>query len=82
MNRVKSFYRSAKEVAQNAGKKAAVVLGATVAGTQMAMAQAVDLGAAATTELSGAKATVGGILLILVGIAFLFVLYHLIKRAK
>ena len=60
---------------------------AAVAGTAMiasghAMAQTADLGAAAETAISGAKDTVSSILLVLVGVAFLFVLYKLIVRAK
>lgn len=74
MQKVVSFVR------RNAAKVTAGA-GAMVA-SGMAMAQDADLAATATSALNGAKSGINGILVILVGVVFLYVLYKLIKKAS
>lgn len=73
--------RSARAVRTSFGKFASVCMLA-VALSPMAYAQSTDLIGAATSEISGAKSGINGLLVILIGIVFLFVLYSLIKKSK
>lgn len=64
-------------------KAAAVGVGLTaLVGTGLVHAQSADLGAAALAEVSGAKASISPILLVIIAVCFLFVLFSMIKRAK
>lgn len=72
-----AFASKARKVA---GKAAAVVGGAFGAvGSALATP---TLAGEATAALNTAESDITGILIILVGVVFLFVLYSLIKRAK
>lgn len=62
--------------------KFAAVCALAMALSPMAYAQSTDLIGAATSEISGAKSGINGLLVILIGIVFLFVLYSLIKKSK
>ena len=69
-----------EQVRAFAGKAAAVVGGMFAAGA--AMAQTATPTSAATGKLTSAESDITSILVILVGVVFLFVLYSLIKKAK
>lgn len=62
--------------------KVAALCALACAFSPMAFAQSTDLVTAATSEISGAKSGINGLLVILIGIVFLFVLYSLIKKSK
>ncbi|MCC8363256.1 major capsid protein [Lysobacter sp. A6] len=58
------------------------VVGTSMVATKQAMAQTATLTSAATGKLTSAETDITSILVILVGVVFLFVLYSLIKKAK
>lgn len=62
-----------------AGKVGAAVAGMTVAGSAAASD---SLGATALAQIQTLNSDVKAILVILVGVVFLFVLYSFVKRAK
>ncbi|HEY4583746.1 MAG TPA: hypothetical protein VIG88_12950 [Lysobacter sp.] len=84
MNRLnaQSLAFRARATVTNIASKVAAGTGLVVAGITAAHAQAADPGAAILSEITGAKATVGGILVALAAVLGLFLLWSMIKRAK
>lgn len=74
-------FRNFGEFAKSTTAKVAAA-GTTMIASTAAMAAAADPGAAILSEITGAKATVGGILVALAAVLGLFLLWSMIKRAK
>jgi hypothetical protein len=89
MNQMVKFGKSAASWAHRQVQKvkgaalALVGVGASmVVGAKQAMAQTATLASTATSKLTSAEGDITSILVILIGVVFLFVLYGLIKKAK
>jgi hypothetical protein len=81
IHRARTTARNFGEFARSTTAKVGAAVGTAVASTG-AMAAGADPGAAILSEITGAKATVGGILVALAAVLGLFLLWSMIKRAK
>lgn len=83
MNLVK-YNRAVPSALASAARKVAARASAVVAGSLASFAAfaASDPGAAITAEITSAKTTITGILVVLAGIVGLFILWAYLKRAR
>lgn len=79
---VAALFHNISQKAQALVLAAAVGLAAMVGNVEQAYATPTTLTGAATSKLTSAESDITSILIILVGVIFLFVLYALIKKAK
>jgi len=77
----RSIFNNARDFARSTTAKVGTAIGTAMVSTG-AMAAGADPGAAILSEITGAKATVGGILVALAAVLGLFLLWSMIKRAK
>lgn len=80
----RNAWASARRLARSGYSKATVAVGAAGASVLAPVAAfaATDPGTAITTEITSAKTTVEGILVILAGIVGLFILWSYLKKAR
>lgn len=83
---MKQLTNSARRMAgnvRNGFQLAVAALAVAIATTPMlALATPADPGAAITAEVTNAKSTVSGILIVLAGVVGLFILWTYLKKAK
>lgn len=79
MSKIVKFH---KNIANRYYAAQGALAGVALASPALAFAQAADLGGAITTEVTGAKTTVNGLLLIFAGVLAAFLLWAMIKKAR